>query len=143
MKALLTTLLLTLAIGAQATETDDEAFYHHAAQCVALLKQDALALVPAAKGGDVPAKAQMVQLTAWGFGFIASAYKRGLRNPRADTLLDEAEADQQTWPASRRQSQTDRCLTDARDIFTNASGLERAIVNNRAAARVERLLNRK
>lgn len=143
MKALLTSLLLLVTTWVQAAEADDEAFYRHAAECVALLKHDALALQTAAKGGDAPAKAQMVQLTAWGFGFIASAYKRGLRNPRADTMLDEAEAAQRDWPDNQRQERTERCLTDAREIFANASGLERAIVNNRAAARVERQLNRK
>lgn len=142
MKTLLVSLLLTTTVLAQASEMDDEAFYRHAADCVALFKQDALRLEPQARGGDAQARAQMVQLTAWGFGFIGTAYKRGLRNPRADALLAQAETDQKNWPASRRQEQGSACEADARQIFTDASGIERAVVNNRAAARVDRQLKR-
>lgn len=138
-------LTLPLVFGAplalsQPSELADEAFYRHAASCVALLKLDALALQPAAQGGDAQAKAEMVQLTAWGFGFIATAYKRGLRNPRADQMLAAAEAEQADWPRTQRQERGKVCRADARTIFAEASSLERAVVNNRAAARVERQL---
>lgn len=131
------------APGAAMDQMADEAFFQQAANCVALFKQDALALKAEAQGGSAPAKAEMVQLTAWGFGLIGTAYKRGLRNPRADAILSQAEREQSDWPDAKRAALTAQCKTQARTVFANASGIERALVNNRAAARVDKLLNSK
>lgn len=140
MKTRLAFLLMLLSSSLAHADADDEVFYRHAAHCVALFKRDALALQPEARAGHAAAKAQMVQLTAWGFGFIGTAYKRGLRNPRADALLAESERALGDWDAAKRQEVTEQCQADARAIFANASGLERAVVNNRAAARVDKQL---
>ncbi|MDE2503051.1 MAG: hypothetical protein KGL18_08770, partial [Burkholderiales bacterium] len=87
-------------------------FFRHASSCVAVLKRDALALAPRAAAPDAEARARMVTLTEWGFAFIGAAYEQGLRNPRADELLDEAEQAQATQGADALRRLSASCQVE-------------------------------
>ena len=68
------------------------------------------------------------------------AFKRGLRNPQADQLLAEAEQQHRRLAApAQRQVSTD-CQAEAARLLASSNALERALVRNRAKARVEHLL---
>lgn len=137
-------LLLVLAplTAAHAAPGDDPALasYRHASECVAVLKRDALGLVERSKAGQTGARADLQRLTEQGFAFVGTAYKNGLRNPQADQLLAEAEQAQQRWPAERlRQLSTD-CQGEGATLLKQSNFIERALVGNRAKARVDQLL---
>ena len=128
------------ALAAPADDAAQQASYRHASECVAVLKRDALGLVDSSRSGQPGARASLLRLTEQGFAFVGTAYKAGLRNPQADQLLAEAEQAQQRWPAELlRQLSTD-CQGEGAALLKQSNFIERALVSNRAKARVEHLL---
>jgi hypothetical protein len=137
--------LAVLAPGTAATaplEADVEnPFFAHAAACAAALEVDQLALVARARAGTSGLRDELVRTTVLGFTFVGTAYKRGLRNPRGDTLLNAARAEQRNWPQQRHEQAVASCRAEAARLFDDATSLERWLLTNRAAARVDRYLS--
>jgi hypothetical protein len=115
--------------------------HQRAAECVAVLKAEALALAPRHRAGQTQVRGEMEQLTQWGFAMIGTAYKRGLRNPLADQLLEAADqaVARQTMPA--RQALSQQCREQGAQLLVQANLIERGLVANRARARVDKLLD--
>lgn len=114
--------------------------YRQASACVAVMKQDVVGLVSRSRAGTPNLRPEMVRLTELGFAFIGTAYKSGLRNPQADQLLEEAEAAQKRQsPESLRQLSV-QCQAEGSKLLRDSNALERALVSNRAKARVDKLL---
>jgi hypothetical protein len=131
---------LAWATPARADDAAALARHRHASVCVAVLKRDALALRDSAAAGDAGKRAEMVSLTEIGFAFVGTAYKDGLRKPLADQLLDEAEATQRHQSEQALGQLAASCRTEGAQLLDDASFLERLLVRNRAAARVDKLL---
>lgn len=142
-RALLIAPLLLLGSGpVNAQDNDDTrlAAYKHASACVAVLKREALVLTARYKAGHPEARPEIVKLTELGFTFIGTAYKSGLRKPLADQLLDEAEkAQKQASPEALRQL-LGECHVEGSKLLREANFVERALVGNRAASRVDKML---
>lgn len=118
----------------------EQAYYLHASACVAAIKQDVLERVAAYRPGQTVQREDILRLTEQSFAFVGTAYKMGLRNPQAEQLLDEAEQRHTLLspPAQRKLSQ--QCQTEGAGLVADANMLERLLVRNRAAARVNKLL---
>lgn len=146
-RALLTAPLLWLLLGprlAAAQNADDEAAklpaHRHASACVAVLKREALVLTARYKAGHTETRPEIVRLTEHGFVFIGTAYKNGLRKAQADALLEEAEqAQKQASPEALRQL-LGECQTEGAQLLRDANFIERGLIGNRAAARVDKML---
>lgn len=142
-RTLLIAPLLLLGSGpARAQEPDDPKLlaYKHASACVAVLKREALVLTVRYKAGHTETRPEIVKLTELGFSFIGTAYKSGLRKPLADQLLDEAErAQKHASPEALRQL-LGECQVEGAKLLRDANFVERALVGNRAASRVEKML---
>jgi hypothetical protein len=136
---LLPVLLLGLAGPARADEAD-EAYYRRASACTAVLKREVVALRDRFLRGDAAVRPEIQRLTEQSFTFVGIAYKRGLRNPQADRLLDEAEAAQQRQPATTLRQLFNDCQAEGAKLFSGSNAIERALVRNRAKARVDQLL---
>lgn len=144
-RALLIAPLLPLLLGsapahAQAPDDTKLPAYKHASACVAVLKREALLLTARYKAGHTETRPEIVKLTELGFTFIGTAYKSGLRNPLADQLLDEAEqAQKHASPEALRQL-LGECQGEGARLLREANFLERALLSNRASARVDKML---
>lgn len=125
---------------AQADDGTSLAAYRHASACVAVMKQDVVELAARYQAGDTAVRPDMVRLTALGFAFIGTAYKQGLRKPQADTLLAEAEQEQLKQRAGVLRQLSADCQAEGAQLLDDSNFLERALVNNRAQARVDKLL---
>ena len=125
---------------ARADDAPDEAFFRRASACAAVLKRDVLGMRARFQGGEHQLRAQMLQLTEQSFAFIGTAYKRGLRNPRADQLLDEAEAAQQRQSPAALRRLSSECQAEGGRLMAEANVIERALVRNRARARLQQWL---
>ncbi|HSI56966.1 MAG TPA: hypothetical protein VLA16_05385 [Ideonella sp.] len=142
-RTLLVSALLLVSLGSAVAAPPDDAGlarYRHASACVAVMKQDATALAERYRAGATAVRPEVVRLTELGFTFIGTAYKSGLRNPQADQLLDEAEQAQQGQPASALKQLSADCQAEGAKLLRDSNALERALVSNRARARVDRLL---
>jgi hypothetical protein len=142
-RALLIAPLLLLGSGPAAAQDNDNAklpAYRHASACVAVLKREALVLTARYKAGHTETRPEIVKLTELGFTFIGTAYKSGLRNPQADQLMDEAEkAQKHASPEALRQLLAE-CQPEGAQLLREANFVERALVGNRAASRVDKML---
>jgi hypothetical protein len=119
----------------------DDPFFVHGAGCVAALEFDQLALVARARAGAPGLRDEIIRTTVLGFTFVGVAYKRGLREPRADALLNAARSEQREWPPEQHAQTVAACRIEGQRLFDEASGLEQWLVTNRATARVDRYLN--
>lgn len=133
-------LLLATAAQAQVVEPPPEVFYRRASACVAVMKRDVVSLKQRLLAGAPQLRPQMVKLTELGFTFIGTAYKRGLRKEQADALLAEAETAQKTQPAEGLKKLSTDCQAEGSRLLAKANVIERALVSNRAKARVDDLL---
>jgi hypothetical protein len=133
--------LAVLAAGARAQPADDEAFYQRAATCAAALEVDQLALVARARAGEPDLRPRIVHLTQAGFAYVGTAYKRGLRDPRADEMLKAARAEQKGWDAARHAKVAAECLAEGDALYQGASSIEQWLVTNKVNKRVDRFLN--
>lgn len=77
-----------------------------------------------------------------GFTFVAAAYKQGLRNPEADQMLKASEKRWAALPEVERRKRLAQCSTWSQQLFDDFNGFERYLVQNRAQARVDRLLKK-
>lgn len=133
-------LLLSAACVRAAESTDDAVFHQRAAACVAVMKSDVERLVPRFRAGEAALRPDLERLTAQGYAFIGTAYLRGLRKAEADRMLAQAEAQQRQQAPEALRLLSTACQAEGAALLANANGLERALVNNRARARVDKLL---
>lgn len=114
--------------------------YRQASACVAVMKQDVVNLANRSRAGTPNLRPEMLRLTELGFAFIGTAYKSGLRNPQADQLLEEAEAAQKRQSPESLKQLSAQCQAEGSKLLKDSNVLERALVSNRARARVDKLL---
>jgi hypothetical protein len=133
--------LAIVAAGARAQPAGDEAFYERAATCAAALEVDQLALVARARAGEPDLRPRIVHITQAGFAYVGTAYKRGLRDPRADDMLKAARAEQKGWDAARHAKVAAECLAEGESLYNGASSIEQWLVTNKVNKRVDRFLN--
>ncbi|MET0383066.1 MAG: hypothetical protein ABW032_06545 [Burkholderiaceae bacterium] len=128
------------ATPAQAPQSgdEDEVFYQRAATCAAALEVDQLALVARSLAGATGLRPDMIQVTQLGFTYVGTAYLRGLRNPRADQMLNAARAEQKGWKAARHAQVASECRAEADALYKNATSLEQWMVTKRATSRVDK-----
>lgn len=138
--------LLTAAVqAAQATAAAtvqapaQAGFYRRASQCAAVLKSDVerRSAQPAAAQAQ---RARLLQETEAAFAFVGEAYRRGLRKPEADAMLDAASREQAGWRDAQRQTLLQACLGEARVLLDEANAVERLLVRRTARHRVDKLL---
>lgn len=127
--------------GAAAPSDADEAFYQRAATCAAAMEDDQHALVERVRAGATELRPELVQLTQLGFTYVGSAYKRGLRNPRADQMLKDAHLQQKGWDAARHAKTVKECRVESQALYEDASSVEQWFVAKRANSRVDRFLS--
>jgi hypothetical protein len=135
--------LLVATAAPAATADADQAFFQHAAACVAVLEHDATGLTGRYQAGDRAVKPALVKLTEQGFSFIGRAYLRGLRKDEADRLTDEAKEAQAAMPADALRQLSADCQAEGARLYAQAGSLEQAVVSNRARSRVDKLLAKK
>lgn len=138
-------LRLTLLAGLVATGSasaappvSDIAFYRNASDCTAALKarvEQHLLKPPSEARNQL-----IVRDTELGFVYIGVAYKRGLRNPEADSMLKDAEGRWTQLTPTQQVNRLNNCTQQGQQMMDEVSGLERYLVRNRAKARVDRLL---
>lgn len=116
-------------------------FYRRASDCVAVMKRDVVVLKGRHDAGATQVRPQMLRLTELGFTFIGTAYKRGLRKELADALLLEAEKTQKAMSADGLRRLSGECQAEGGKLLAKANVIERALVANRAKARVDDLLS--
>lgn len=142
--ALSAALLMAPAWPAQAAPSaEDTQFYRRAASCVVVIERDALQLAGRYKAGDRAVKPSLVKLTEKGFAFIGRAYLRGLREDEANRLKADASVEQKAMPADELEQLSGSCQAEGAQLYGDANGFERALVSNRAKARVDKLLAKK
>ena len=138
------TLLLLACLAAPAGAADPspttDPFYRRASDCVAVMKGDVVSLKARHQAGVTQLRPQMVRLTELGFTFVGTAYKRGLRKAQADALLADAEKSQKSMSADHLKKLSTECQAEGGRLFARATAIERALVSNRARARVDDLL---
>lgn len=140
-RALLLACSLATAGAARAAASEaDHQFFRHAAACVAVLQNDAVALADRYRAGDRAVKPALVKLTEQGFSFIGRAYLRGLRKEEGDRLTTQAEAAQKSMPPEALRQLSTNCQAEGARLYAEASSLEQMVVSNRAKARVDKLL---
>lgn len=133
-------LLAVLPAHAGDAEAADQAFFQRSASCAAVMKHEVVKLAERWRGGDRSVQGDARRLTELSFTFVGIAYKRGLRGEAADKLLADAERNQAGQPAAAlRQLSTD-CQSEAARLLERSNVLERALVRNRAKARVDQLM---
>lgn len=118
----------------------DLAFFKRTSVCAAVLKQEVVTLQGRVNRGEGQLRGDIQRLTEQSFAYVGTAYKRGLRNPQADQMLGEAEAALKRLPPATQRQQLQECQAEGGRILANANVLERALVRNRAKARVDQLL---
>lgn len=136
------TVLLSHSAHAQseAASAPPNPFFLEAADCAAAF--EARVIERKAQPRTEARNQAILRDTELGFVYIGVAYRRGLRNPEADDMLKAAE---KRWSQLSKPEQAKRlssCVTQAEQLMEDVSGLERFIVRNRAAARVDRLLEK-
>jgi hypothetical protein len=135
-------LLLAPLVAWAAPSADDAATngFRRASACVAVMKRDVVGLTEHYHAGNPGVRPDIQRLTELGFVFIGTAYKSGLRKPQADQLLEEAEQAQKHEPADVLKLLSTDCQAEGAKLMRDTNFVERALVSNRAKARVETLL---
>ncbi|MEJ7136869.1 hypothetical protein [Amphibiibacter pelophylacis] len=135
------TALPALAQAATAAEDAAQAkAWQHTAQCAAVMKREAVAQATRYKAGETALMPGMVTLAEDSFALLGTAYKQGLRKAEADRLLAAAEAELPGISADTQRQTLAACRSEGRALFKDANFVERALVSNRARARVEKLV---
>lgn len=134
--------LLPLSVAAQSAPGagTPSARHRRAASCVAVLKADVQTLRERHASGSPGLRPEMLRLTEWGFAIIGTAYKAGLRKTEADALLAEAESSLRRLPADSQRQLSLECRAEGARLLKDANFLERALVANRARARIDELI---
>ncbi|TDM06134.1 MAG: hypothetical protein C4K60_15940 [Ideonella sp. MAG2] len=130
---------------AQSPPTDDPKLpaWKRTSACVAVMKREILVLADKHLAGDTKAQSEMVRQAEWSFALIGTAYKQGLRKAQADKLLEEAEAALKTRSPDEQKALLLTCQAEGQKTYKEANFVERALVSNRAKARIETLLKPK
>lgn len=128
------------AADADAADAADQAFFQRAATCAAVMKQEVVRLSERWQGGERGVKADARRLTELSFTFVGVAYKRGLRGEAADKLLADAERAHAGQPSAALRKLSIDCQAEAGQLLARSNVLERALVRNRAKARVDQLM---
>lgn len=123
-----------------AADAATDAFYRRASACVAVMKQDVVVLTARHQAGATTVRPDIQRLTELGFTFVGTAYKRGLRKAQADQMLADAEASQKGQGADALKKLSTECQAEGARLLAKANVIERALVANRARARVDKLL---
>ncbi|HEY0855601.1 MAG TPA: hypothetical protein VGE16_00995 [Albitalea sp.] len=129
--------LLGAAVLAGAAHADPKPT--RAAYCVAALKARAEPLAERVRRGDAAAEAHLMPIVTASFALIGSAYKQGLRSPQADELMQAAEKSQSQLPPAEFVRVQDACQTEAQQLLSSVSSIERRLVNHAARSRVAKL----
>jgi hypothetical protein len=129
------------AVLAQTTPADDPKLpaWKRTSACVAVMKREIVGLADQHKAGKRQVEPEMVRLAEWSFALIGTAYKQGLRKPQADKLLEEAEAALKTQNPDEQKALLQACQIEGQKTYKDANFVERALVSNRAKARIETL----
>lgn len=132
-------------VRAQSTPADDPKLgsWKRTSTCVAVMKREIVGLAEQHKAGKRQVEPDMVRLAEWSFALIGTAYKQGLRKPQADKLLEEAEAALKAQSPDEQQALLQACQSEGQKTYKDANFVERALVSNRAKARVEAMLKPK
>ena len=141
-------LCLNLSHGALAQSSSGEeaklqAAWKRTSACVAVMKREIVMLADKHRAGDRNAQGEMVRQAEWSFALIGTAYKQGLRKPQADKLLEEAEAALKAQSPDEQKALLQACQTEGQKTYKEANFVERALVSNRAKARIEAMLKPK
>ena len=110
-----------------------------AAYCVAALKARAEPVAERVRRGEAGAEAQLMPIVTASFAFVGSAYKQGLRSPQADELMRAAEKSQSQLPPAELGKVQDACQSEAKQLLSSVSSIERRLVNHAARSRVAKL----
>lgn len=130
---------------AQSTPGEDPKLpaWKRTSACVAVMKREIVGLADQHKAGKRQVEPEMVRLAEWSFALIGTAYKQGLRKPQADKLLEDAEAALKTQSPDEQKALLQACQIEGQKTYRDANFVERALVSNRAKARIESLLKPK
>ena len=118
---------------AQDKPSPKQAFFIEASDCTAALKARVAERLLQPRS-DARNKL-ILSDTELGFTYIGVAYKKGLRNPQADS--------EKRWGLLSKAAQQSRlatCTASAQKLMKDLSGVERYLIKNRAQARVDKLL---
>jgi hypothetical protein len=127
--------------GAPRDEDDATTRFHlRAATCAAALEIDQRVLVDRARAGTPGLREDLVHVTVLGFTFVGVAYQRGLRNPRAQSLLDAARVEQKALAPRAHEAVAAGCRAEAAALFDGVGAPAQWLLTNRANARVDRFL---
>jgi hypothetical protein len=121
-------------------QPEHQAFFQQAARCTAVLKTQVTSMQARSAKGEANLRPEMVRLAELSFAFVGRAYLRGLRKPLADQLLSAAEMQQRSLSAPALAALSAECQAQGAQVLNDANFVERALVRNRAAARVDKLL---
>lgn len=132
--------LVAGAHSAHAADAGTEEFFRRSSSCVAVLKAEVAPLIARHKAGATQTRPDILKLTELGFTFAGTAYLRGLRNPQADTLMQDAEKAQKAQGTEQLKALSLACQSEAQVLYKKANFIERALVKNKAQSRVEHLL---
>lgn len=130
---------------AQSSSGDDPKLpaWKRTSACVAVMKREIVILADKHRAGDRNAQAEMVRQAEWSFALIGTAYKQGLRKAQADKLLEEAEAVLKAQSPDEQKALLQACQVEGQKTYKEANFVERALVSNRAKARIEAMLKPK
>ena len=138
--------LLAQAAPAQSGSADDAKLlpaWKRTSACVAVMKREIVMLADKHRAGDSKVQGDMVRQAEWSFALIGTAYKQGLRKPQADKLLEDAEAALKTQSPDEQKALLQTCQIEGQKTLKEANFVERALVSNRAKARIEAMLKPK
>lgn len=139
--SLLPLALLIACTGGQAIEVTAppaDARFNEAALCVAALERDV-------KSGLHPnptpqQRAQWQQRLESAFAHLGDAYLDGLSGNAGKALLQSAESEVASWPASLLEPHVRACEREGLVLFQQASGLQKLLIRRSAQRLLEREL---
>lgn len=132
-------LFCVTAAGLPAAAAPAEPKPARAAYCVAALKARAEPVAARVRRGEAGAEAQLMPIVTASFAFIGSAYKQGLRSPQADEMMQAAEKAQSQLPPAELGKVQDACQSEAQQLLSHASYVERQLVQRAARSRIAKL----
>lgn len=114
-----------------------------AADCVAVIESRAEPLVERVRNGDGAARAALRAELEHAAVLIGEQYIAGARDEvGARVRLERSRKDQRSWPEERRAALHRQCSQTAAAMLGGANKVERFVVRQIAAKRMERMLTR-
>jgi hypothetical protein len=133
-------LALPLSLAAEPAAPEHAQFVR-SATCVAALKARAEPLAQRVRHGDAAAEVPLTPIVQASFAFIATSYKQGLRQPKADEMLQRAEQAQAKLPAEALTKLQDTCQAEGDHLLAEATAFERMLVGVAVRKRIAKLRN--